>query len=118
MDRALRASGSAAIALLAASTIAWSACPGVSHSDVTGSTWRTHAFEDPSSKAPLTVEIGISEVGGGTTVQYFDGSSWHTVNGPTTVDGEQVRVSASGSAYLSYVFDQCGDDIQLPEHDD
>jgi hypothetical protein len=103
------------IVAVSAAIPAYSDCPGVSHTDVTGSTWRTHSFEDPSTKVPLTVDLGVSEVGPGTTIEVFDGSSWSTVNGPTSVQGERIRINLSGSAHLSYVYDQCGEDVQFPE---
>ncbi len=109
-----------AISAIAAAAFAFTAsatCPGVDHDDTTASGWRTHSFENSATKDPLSVSLTVSEIGSGTTIEYYDGSSWSSINGPTTVSGEQIRVSDTGSARVSYIHNQCGEDIQLPDEE-
>jgi hypothetical protein len=99
----------AAILMIAAPT--HGSCPGVTHVNLTESSWEIDSFYDSATGEPLTVELSISNIGRDTQVYYFDGS-WHPVTADVTVQGSKTKFNSGGAVTIRYLFQGCGDEVQ------
>lgn len=90
---------------------AFASCPGVHLDTATGSQWATHSFFEDGTSTPLTVTLVVSEIGNNTDIEYWDGSSWTSIETAKSVDGSAIRVTVGGTAQVSYEHEDCGDEL-------
>ncbi len=94
---------------------AFSSCPEVDHTNYVSGGWEYDEFYELGTPTPLTVELTISDIKQGTTIQYHNGLSWMTIAANCTVDGSKTRFSEGGSVTISYVYGDCGEEIQTSD---
>jgi hypothetical protein len=87
-------------------------CPGVDHSSWFTSEWVYDEWFVSGTSQPLTVELEIDDIGSGTTVQYYTGSSWVTVGGSYSGVGTKTRFTIGGSVHIVYGHDECWEEVQ------
>jgi hypothetical protein len=86
-----------------------SSCPGLERNRLISSEWTTDLLHDGSG-TPVVVELVAKTIATGTTVEYFDGSSWQPMSEGVAVDGSRVRFTTGGTASFRATRGGCNDD--------
>ena len=103
----------ALVVLVSGPTLA--ACPGVTHTTLMTKSWQVDSFFDGTTMDPLPITLTVSFIGSGTTVEYFNGSSWTEVHGSIEATATAVRTTRGGLASMTYKTEICEEDIHLQD---
>jgi hypothetical protein len=105
----IRLLGLSFLVLAAFAVTARAACSGVDRNRVGDLEWTVDLILDGSGQ-PLIVELEAKSIGGGTTVEYFDGTSWNAMSAGVPVQGSAIRFTPAGVASFRLSAGGCGDD--------
>ncbi len=87
-------------------TIANATCPGVVKNTITSSSFETVRFLVPGTSSPAVVTFDVQSIDAGDLDVYASGT-WTAITAPAIVEGSRIRLSASGSADVSYLVEEC-----------
>lgn len=95
--------------LLSGPAVAAGTCSGVERSHLVGGGWTTDLIQTEGGQ-PLIVEVVAKYIDGGMTVEYYDGTAWHTMPEGVTVEASAVRYTGDGEAGFRLQTGPCNDD--------
>jgi hypothetical protein len=84
-------------------------CAGVERAHLVGGGWTTDLIQTDGGQ-PLVVEVVAKYIDGGMTVEFFDGTAWHTMSQGVTVEASAVRYRGDGEAGFRLDSGTCNDD--------